>query len=459
MPRASLSPLAQASQNFLPLPVSVLARAACVGHTQCKESPHIMDIARPDQSKAKRKKRIIYGGVALLALIGITFALARLKPAAPTVERNLVWIDTVKKGQMLRQVRGLGTLVPEEIRWIAARTSGRVDKIILRPGAKVTTGDIILMLTNPDVEQAAMNAESQFKGAEAELLNLRVTLQSGVLQAESLAASANADYQQTKLSLAVSEQLYKDGLVSKLDLDLLKVRAEQAERRNGIENKRFQFAKDTTEPQLAVKQAEVDRLRAMAKLRKDELEALAVRSSMNGVLQILPVEVGAQVNPGFNMARVADPTRLKAEIRVAETQARDIKIGQLAAIDTRNGIVKGQVARIDPSVQNGTVTVDVRITGDLSGTGARPDLSVDGTIELERLDDVIHVGRPAFGQERSTVRIFKLEPDGLFATRTQVKLGRSSVNTIEIVEGLQPGDRVILSDSSQWDSNDRIKIN
>ncbi|MSU49222.1 MAG: HlyD family efflux transporter periplasmic adaptor subunit [Opitutus sp.] len=417
-----------------------------------------MDIARPDQSKAKRKKRLISGTVAALVLIGITFALARLKPAAPTVERNLVWIDTVKKGQMLRQVRGLGTLVPEEIRWIAARTQGRVDKIILRPGAVVTPDSLILMLANPDVEQRAADADSQLKAAEAELLNLRVTVQSGVLQAESVAASARADYELTKLSSAVNEQLYSDGLVSKLDLDLSKVRAEQAATRHGIEQKRFQFAKDTIEPQLAVKQAEVDRYRSNAKLRRDELDALAVRSSMNGVLQLLPVEVGSQINPGQNLARVADPARLKAEIRVAETQAKDIQIGQPATVDTRNGVVEGKVARIDPSVQNGTVTVDVLLAGDLP-KGARPDLSVDGTIELERLIEVVYVGRPAFGQERSTVGIFKLDPEGVYAARSQVKLGRSSVNTIEIVEGLKPGDRVILSDMSQWDANDRIKLN
>ena len=417
-----------------------------------------MDIARPDQSKAKRKKRILYGTVAALALVAITFALSRLKPAAPTVERNLVWIDAVKQGQMLRQVRGLGTLVPEEIRWIAARTQGRVDKIVLRPGAQVTTDSIILHLANPDVEQAAANADSQLKAAEAELLNLKVTLQSGVLQAESVAASARADYEQTKLSSAVNEQLFKEGLVSRLDLDLSKVRAEQAATRHSIEQRRFQFAKDTIEPQLAVKQAEVDRLRAMAKLRRDELDALAVRSSMTGVLQLLPVDVGQQVQPGTNLARVANPTKLKAEIRVAETQAKDILIGQPASVDTRNGVVEGRVARIDPSVQNGTVTVDVLLAGDLP-KGARPDLSVDGTIELERLDNVVYVGRPAFGQERSTVGIFKLDADGVYAVRTQVKLGRSSVNTIEIVDGLRPGDRVILSDMQQWDANDRIKLN
>ena len=417
-----------------------------------------MDIARPDQSKARRKKRIIYASIAVLVLIGITIGLSRLSPAAPTVERNLVWIDTVKRGQMLRQERGLGTLVPEEIRWIAARTQGRVDKIILRPGARVTTDSVIMMLANPDVEQAAANADSQLKAAEAELANLEVTLQSGVLQAESVAASAKAAYDRSRLQAEVNVQLAKDGLISQLDLRLSNVVAEQAATSHGIEQKRYQFAKDTIKPQLAIKQAEVDRLRAAAKLRRDELEALAVRSSMDGVLQLLQVEVGAQVQPGGNLARVADPTKLKAEIRIAETRARDVVPGLPARIDTRNGEVEGKVSRVDPSVQNGTVTVDVLISGELP-RGSRPDLSVDGTVELERLEDVIFVGRPAFGQEKSTVGIFKLEPDGIYATRTQVKLGRNSVSTIEIVEGLKPGDRVILSDMSQWDSNDRIKLN
>jgi HlyD family secretion protein len=417
-----------------------------------------MDIQRPDQSKARRKKRVVYGAVIGVVLIAITIALARLKPAAPSVDLNTVWIDTVKQGQMIRQERGLGTLVPEEIRWIAARTQGRVDRIVLRPGAMVTPDSIILHLSNPDVEQAAINADSQQKAAEAELLSLRVTLQSGVLQAESVAASARAEYEQTKLRAEVNEQLFKDGLVSDLERRLSKVTAEQAETRNAIEQKRYAFAKETIEPQLSVKQAEVDRLRAQAKLRRDELDALAVRAGMNGVLQLLPVEVGAQVQPGSNIARVADPTKLKAEIRIAETRAKDIQIGQKATIDTRNGIVEGKVGRIDPSVQNGTVTVDVFLNGELP-RGARPDLSVDGTIELERLENVVFVGRPAFGQERSQVGIFKLDADGTYATRTQVKLGVSSVNTIEIVDGLKPGDRVILSDSSQWDSTDRIKLN
>ena len=366
-----------------------------------------MDIARPDQSKAKRKKRLIYGALAVLALVAITVLLAGLKPAAPTLDRNLVYIDTVKRGQMLRQVRGLGTLVPEEIRWIAARTPGRVDKIILRPGATVTPDSVILMLANPDVEQAAANADSQLKAAEAELANLRVTLESAVLQAESVAAGANADYQTSKLRAEVNDQLFKDGLVSSLDRQLSKVTAEQAATRHAIEQKRFAFAQASIAPQLAVKQAEVDRLRAQARLRRDELDALAVRSSMHGVLQLLPVEVGAQVQPGTNLARVADPARLTAELP----------------------------------------------------KGARPDLSVDGTIELERLTEVLYVGRPAFGGEKSDVGIFKLDATGPYAVRTRVKLGRSSVNTIEIVSGLAPGDRVILSDMSQWDANDRIKLN
>jgi HlyD family secretion protein len=417
-----------------------------------------MDIPRPDQSKARRKKRILYGSLIVVVLAAITVVLLRLPSAAPAVERNLVWIDTVKKGDIPRNVRGLGTLVPEEIRWIAARTQGRVDKIILRPGAQVTTDSIILVLTNPDVEQNAASADSQLKAAEAELLNLRVNLQSGVLAAEAQAAGAKADYETNKLSAAVNEQLYKDGLISKLDFDQSKVRADMAATRHTIEQKRFQFAKDTVDPQLAVKQAEVDRLRATAKLRRDELEALAVRSTMAGVLQLLPVDVGSAVQPGTNLARVADPTKLKAEIRVAETQAKDVVPGLPAVVDTRNGEVAGRVTRVDPSVQNGTVTVDVTLSGALP-KGARPDLSVDGTVELERLDNVIYVGRPAFGQERSTVGIFKLDADGVYAKRTQVKLGRSSVSAIEIVEGLQPGDRVILSDMSQWDANDRIKLN
>lgn len=417
-----------------------------------------MDIPRPNFAKEKRRRTMIAigGGVAALALI--TIGLARLKPAAPTVERNLVWVDTVKRGPMVRQVRGLGTLVPEEIRWIAARTQGRVDKIILRPGAVVEPGSLILELTNPDVESAAANAESQLRAAEAQLANLRVQLESGLLQAEAAASRAKSNFETAKLQAQVREELFRDGLVSQLELRLSQATAAEAAVSNEIEQKRFAFAKESIAPQLAVQQAEVERLRSLSRLRAEELAALKVRSSMSGVLSALPVEVGAQVQPGTNIARVADPSKLKAEVRIAETQAKDIAIGQVAQIDTRNGVVEGRVSRIDPAVQNGTVLVDVTIDGQLP-RGSRPDLSVDGTIELERLEDVVFVGRPAFGQERSTVGIFKLDATSNEAVRTQVQLGRSSVNTIEIVSGLQPGDRVILSDMSQWDANDRVRLN
>jgi len=416
-----------------------------------------MDIARPTQAKAKARRRLLLFGGAALALGLVTFALSRLKPAVPSIERNLVWIGTVERGEMLRQVRGLGTLVPEDIRWIAARTAGRVDRILLRPGARVRPDDVILILANPDAGSAAFEADSLLKAAEAELVNRRVELESGVLAAESDAAQAKAQFEISKLTADVNEQMHAKGLVTSLDLKKSLVTMGQLGIASAIEEKRFRFARDAVPSQLAVKQAEVDRLRALLKVRQDELDALHVKAGMTGVLQLLPVEVGAQVAPGANLARVADPARLKAEIRVAETQAKDILIGQSATIDTRNGIIPGRVSRIDPSVQNGTVTVDVTLTGALS-QGARPDLSVDGTIELERLPDVINVGRPALGQENSSVTVFKLEPGGDYADRVPVRFGRSSVNKIEIVQGLQPGDRIILSDMSQWETADRVKL-
>ncbi len=416
-----------------------------------------MDRPRTDQNR-RRRQRLIIASAIVLVIAGVTVAVARLKPAAPTVERSLVWIDTVKRGPMLRQVRGIGSLVPEEITWLAARTEGRVERIVLRPGAKVAPDDVILVLTNPQVRQAAADADSQLKAAEAEVVNLKVGLESSLLAAESAAAAAKADYEQSKLKAEMNERLFKDGLVAEIDLRLSKVTAEQSEKRSEIEAKRLAFAHTSIAPQLAVKRAEVDRLRAQAKLRHEELAALSVRAGMSGVLQLLPVEVGAQVSPGTNLARVADPTRLKAQVRIAETQAKDVQIGQVASIDTRNGVVDGEVSRIDPSVQNGTVTVDVTLHGELP-LGARPDLSIDGTIELERLASVVFVGRPAFGQEKSTVGMFKLDASGAYADRVPVQLGRSSVNAIEIVKGLNTGDRVILSDMSQWDPHDRIRLN
>ena len=418
----------------------------------------IMDIQRPSQAKAKLRKRIIIGVSVAAGLVAVTVLLARLKPAVPSVDKSLVWIDTVKRGPMVRQVRGPGTLVPVDIRWIAARTQGRVDRIVLLPGATVEPDSVILVLSNPDVTQAAVDAASQLNAGEADLANLRVQVQKDVLQAESDAASARANFEQARLRAQVNDQLFKDGLVSELDLKLSKVTAAQEEELNLIAQKKYVFAKDTVKPTLAVKEAEVDRLTAQAKLKLAEADALNVRAGMRGILQVVPVEVGAQVQPGANLARVADPTRLKAEVQIAETQAKDVQIGQPAEIDTRNGIASGKVSRVAPSVQNGTVTVDVALPGELPA-GARPDLSVDGVVELEHLDDVIFVGRPAFGQEHAMTNIFRLDADGVYADRTSVQLGRSSVNTIEIVKGLEPGDRVILSDMSQWDANDRIKLN
>ena len=416
-----------------------------------------MDIPRPSQAKQRRRRRILFGAGGVLLLALATWLISTLKPAAPSVDRSSVWIDTVKRGEFLRQVRGIGTLVPDEIRWLAARTQGRVDRIVLRPGAAVEPDSVILVLTNPDVEQAAIAADSQWKASSAELESLRVQLERGVLEAESAAATAKANFDQANLRAQVNAQLSKDGLVSPLELQLSQVNAEQASTLNQIEQKRFAFSRDSTAPQLAVKQAEVDRLRAQADLRHQEADALQVRAGMKGVLSALPVEVGQQVQPGANLARVADPKKLKAEVKISETQARDIVIGQVAHIDTRNGIVDGQVSRIDPAVQNGTVTVDVTITGELP-KGARPDLSVDGVIELERLADAIHVGRPVSGQENTTVNVFKLDADGNYAVRTPIHLGKMSVNEVEVTNGLVPGDKVIVSDMSPWDEYNRVKL-
>jgi HlyD family secretion protein len=415
-----------------------------------------VDRPRTDRHLQRRKRLLIGVGIAVL-LGGVSAVVARLQPAPPAVERNLVWIDTVKRGSMLRQVRGTGILRPEEIRWIAARTQGRVEKVLLRPGAAVKPDDLILVLNNPEVVQAAADADSQLEAAEAEMANLRVQLQSGVLAAESAAAGAKADDEQSRLRADVNDKLFKNNLVSELELKLSKVTAANAAARSEIERKRLLFAKESVAPQLAVKQAGVNRMRTLAALRHAELDALEVRAGMSGVLQLLPVEVGAQIAPGANLARVADPTRLKAEVRVAETQAKDIQIGQRASIDTRNGLIEGSVTRIDPSVQNGTVTVDVALVGELP-LGARPDLTVDGTIELERLENVTFVGRPAYGSEQSAVGLYRLDSAGAYAIRTNVRLGRGSVSSVEILGGLAPGDRVILSDMSQWDDTNRIRL-
>jgi HlyD family secretion protein len=417
-----------------------------------------MDVPREGVAAKKRKRRIIIISASAVGLILATFALSRLKPAAPSVDRSSVWIDTVKKGPMVRQVRGLGTLVPEEFRWLPTTTEASVEKILIWPGTKVEPGDVILELTSPELEQSAHEAESKAKGAEAELASEKATLQRELLDQESKAAVAHSAYEQAKMERQTNDQLAKNGLVAELVYKTSKIKEEECQKTDDIEQKRWNFSRDSIEPQLASKQAAVDQANQLAKLKLDQVEKLHVKAGMSGVLQALPVQVGQRVKPGDNLARVADPSKLKAQIKIAETQAKDIQPNQQAVIDTRNGVVKGHVKRIDPAVEQGTVTVDVAFDEELP-KGARPDLSVDGTIELERLDNVVFVGRPAFGQENNTVGMFKLVPGSNEATRTPVKLGKSSVNTIEILSGLNPGDQVILSDTSAWDSHERIRLN
>jgi HlyD family secretion protein len=423
----------------------------------------MVDIARsPSVARRKKIRRAVYATVALIVIVLITVAVSRLKPAAPSVDRATVWVDTVKRGDMIRQVRGSGTLVPEEIRWIPATTQGRVERILLRPGATVSAGTVILELSNPELQQAVKEAQLAFESAKAAYENRKAELESQLLRQQSEVAGIEAQYRQAALDLEANEQLWKDGLVSELNLKRSRSSAEELKNRLAIEEKRLEMTRNGIASQLAPQEAEVDSRRAAYELRLRQVEDLRVKAGMDGVLQCVcsspttQVEVGAQVAPGTNLARVANPTSLKAELRIAETQTPDIKIGQPAEVDTRNGVVKGRVSRIDPAAQNGTVGVDITLEGALPA-GARPDLSVDGTIRLELLENVIHVGRPAFGQENSTVGLFKVLPDGE-AIRTTVKLGRSSVNTIEIVEGLQPGDQVVLSDMSSYDEYQRVRL-
>jgi len=416
-----------------------------------------MDIQRPSNARAKKIRRIAYGTVALLLLGGVTYALSKLKPAAPSVDAGTVWSDTVKRGPMLREVRGLGTLVPEDIRWIAAQTQARVDRWVLRPGAIVKPDSIIMELSDPTVSQTTLDAELQLRGAEADLANLRVQVNSDLMNQKATEASVRSDYEQAKIQHDNDEKLVKLGLTSQLIENLSKVKVEQLAIRAQLESDKTRIAADSGNARIAAQQAKVDETKALYQLKKSQLDALHVRAGIDGVLQLVPVDVGQNVTPGTNLARVADPKKLKAEIKIPETQAKDVTIGQKASIDTRNGIVGGHVSRIDPSVVNGTVTVDVTIDEPLPN-GARPDLSVDGTITLENLRDVLFVGRPVHGQSDSTIGLFKIIDDGSDAVRVNVKLGRSSVNTIEILDGLKVGDKVILSDMSAWDAFDRIRL-
>ena len=416
-----------------------------------------MDIARPDLARKKKIRQGTYVVVATVALVLITFGVQQLQPAAPRVDRNTVYIDTVRRGPMVRQVRGTGTLVPEEIRWIPATTEGNVERIVIDPGATVTAESVIVELSNPELEQQAQEAELNLRTAETRYENRRVELESDLLLQRATLASVEAALTVARLEAAADAELARDGLVSALQLERRRATEREQETRFALEEERLRLAETTMESKLAVEQSEVDRSRALWELRRDQVADLRVRAGMAGVLQQVPLDEGQRVTAGANLARVGDPTVLKAELRIAETQAKDIQVGQVASVDTRNGVIVGRVVRIDPAVENGTVTVDVTLEGELP-RGARPDLTVDGTIELERLDDVVYVGRPVFGQEESAVSLFRLDAEGDGAMRTRVRLGRASVNTIEVVEGLRPGDQVVLSDMSAWDEFERVRI-
>jgi HlyD family secretion protein len=425
----------------------------------------MVDYARPESVVRQKKiKRVAWAVAGLTAILLITAGVSRLRPAAPSVERATVWPDVVKRGPMVRQVRGTGTLVPEDTRWIPATTAGRVERILLRSGAQVNPDTVIVELSNPELEQTVTEARLQVESAQAQLTNRRAELESALLTQGAAVANIESEWQQAKLRAEADATLSKDGLVDALTTKISQARADDLGNRVGIERKRLAMAQKTLKSQLAVQESEVSKMRAAYELRRQQLDRLRVRAGIEGVLQVVPVEVGAQVAAGANIARVADPGRLKAELRIPETQAKDIEIGQIASVDTRNGFVPGRVSRIDAAATNGTVTVDVSLSGELP-RGARPDLTVDGTVELERLDNVVYVGRPAFGQEHGTATVFKVSPGcdvrqtSCEAVRTQVKFGRASVNTIEVLEGLKPGDQVVLSDMSQWDAHDRVLLN
>ena len=416
-----------------------------------------MDIARPDIARKRKFRRGFYAVLTVVLVSLVTVAVSRLQPAAPRVDRDAIYLDTVRRGPMVREVRGVGTLVPEQIRWIPATTDGNVERIVIQPGAVISPETIVVELHNPELEQMALEAKLNLDAARARYSNRRVEVERGLLEQRATLASTEAQLIGARLQAEADEQLAELGLISSIQLQQSQAKEEEYETRYALEQKRLELAFATVDAQLAVEQAEVDRLRTLHDLRLQQVDDLRVRAGMHGVLQQVPLDEGQRVTAGANLARVGDPTVLKAELRIAETQAKDIQIGQKASIDTRNGVIPGHVTRIDPAVENGTVLVDVGLDGELP-RGARPDLTVDGTIELERLGDVIFVGRPVFGQENSVVSLFKIEPDGNHATRTRVGLGRASVNAMEVLEGLQPGDRVVLSDMSTWDQFNRVRI-
>jgi RND family efflux transporter MFP subunit len=418
-----------------------------------------MDISRPDIRRKKVRRQWIIGALALVALAVAALFVVRLKPAAPVVDRATVWTDIVKRGPLLRQVRGPGTLVPREdkIRLIPAQTEATVLRIRVLPGAKVEPDTLLMDLVDPTLQQELLDAQLQLKSARADYTNVRAKLQSDLMTQKAGAATVGADHKQAQLQASTDKSLYDLGVISGLSYSASKGKADELTTRNDLEKQRLVLNEKAIETELAVQQTKVEQAQALLGLKQKQLDALSVRAGISGVLVELDHQVGEHVAPGTTLAKVVQPDQLKASLKIAETQARDIQIGQPAEIDTHNGVISGKVTRIDPAVVAGTVTVDVELAGALP-LGARPDLSVDGTIDLDRMTNVLFVGRPAFGNENSTINLFKLGPDGKTAVRVPVKVGRASVNSIQVLEGLQDGDTVILSDMSRWDNTDKIRL-
>ncbi len=417
-----------------------------------------MDIARPDLKKKKRTRAILFGGLAVIAVAVITVFLTRLKPAVPTVDGPL-FTDVVKRGPLLRQVRGPGTLVPREdrIRLIPAQTEATVIRIRVLPGAIVHPDTVIMDLVDPATQQQMMDAQLALQAAQADLQNTRAKLQSDLMTQRAGAATVSSDQKQAQLQAQTDKSLLDLGVISGLKYNESRGKADELGIRNDIERKRLELNQQAISTQVAVQQAKVQQAQALLGLKQKQQDALSVRAGIEGVLVDLPHQVGEHVAIGTTLAKVVQPDQLKASLKIAETQARDITIGQPASVDTHNGVIQGHVSRVDPAVQNGTVTVDVSLDGALP-QGARPDLSVDGTIDLDHLTDVLYVGRPANGNENSTLSLFKLEQGGKTAVRVPVQVGRASVNSIQVISGLQQGDTVILSDMSKWDSTDRVRV-
>jgi len=417
-----------------------------------------MDIRREDLKLKKRRKQIVIGVVVAVAVLGASVGIARLKPAAPQVERASVWLDTVKRGEMLREVRGPGTLVPREIRWITAETNAHVERIVVKPGAQVQPDTVILELSNPEVQEQLASAAAAVAATRADNAAKKMSFENQVLDQKANFAQVESDYESSRLEAEAKNELSRKGVIPMIQYRQIELTATQRKVRVDIERERMIKFQQTVNSQIQADNARLGQLETTLALRKRQAEALALKAGIAGVLQQVPVQEGQQVTAGTNLARVARPDVLRAELRIPETQAKDILLGLPVRVDTRNGIVDGKVERIDPAVQNGTVQVDVDLTGELP-PGARPDLSVEGTIQIERLANVLYVGRPAFGQPNSEVRLFRLNASDGIAARVPVKLGRSSVNLIEITQGLNVGDQVVLSDTSAWDSYDRIRLN